>query len=77
MNIENIEKVKDLISKRYILLEVLNKFERWSNGHFEFVEHCGNAPNRISITYFPELTQNFIDLIKGDVELIEEELKEL
>ena len=55
MDIKNIEEVRILIAKRNNLLDVVNKYEQWRDGHFEFTEHCGSHPDRISLANFPDL----------------------
>ena len=77
MKIENIEKARILISHRDTLLDVLDKADKWSNGHFEFVEHCGNAPNKIKITCMDELDTKIFALIAAEKDNIENELKTL
>ena len=74
MQIENIDKVRILISKRNTLLEVVEKFEKWKNGHFEFTEHCGEHPNRISIINYPEMEEKMIGIIRDEIAVIENEL---
>ena len=77
MKLENIELVEQLINKRNVLENVLKKHETWENGHFEFTKHCGNTPDRISITYFPELTEKMIDCIKNEIFNIDKKLEQL
>lgn len=77
MELTNIEKARELMNDRSVLLDVIEKSEKWPNGHFEFIEHCGNCPERICITYFPELEKRMIALIQKEVKLIEKELEKL
>lgn len=77
MKLENIELVEELINKRNVLENVLEKHKTWKNGHFEFTEHCGNAPDRISIVYFPELGEKMIDCIKNEILNIDKQLEQL
>ena len=77
MKLENIELVEELINRRNVLEKVLKRHKTCENGHFEFTEHCGNAPDRISITYFPELTEKMIDCIKNEILNIDKELEQL
>ena len=77
MNLENIELARQLIEKRGTLKSVMEKSELWKSGHFEFVEHCGSHPDRISVVYFPELTERIIGLIKREIDLIESQLENL
>ena len=77
MNLENIEEARILIAQRSTLLNVVDKSEKWESGHFEFAEHCGNAPNRISITCFPELKRKMLDAIREEIERIECKLNKL
>lgn len=77
MKIENIEKARKLISHRDTLLDVLDKADSWRNGHFEFVEHCGSAPNKIKIVCMDELDAKILALIAVEKDNIENELKTL
>ena len=77
MKLENIEEARILIGKIGTLQDVLDKAERWNNGHFEFVEHCGHAPDRIELCGFIELKQAFLDAVKANITTINEKLKEL
>lgn len=77
MNLANIELARELIEKRSTLKSVMEKSELWRNGHFEFVEHCGSHPDRISITCFPELSERIVGLIKREIDLIESQLENL
>lgn len=77
MNIENIEDARILIAKRTTLLDVLEKSQKWGDGHFVFTEHCGDRPDRISILCFPELKEKMLDLICEEVKKIESELMEM
>ena len=77
MKLENIEKARVLIAQRNKLIDVLEKSEGWKSGHFEFAEHCGHAPDRISITCFPELQSKIMDVIREEVKRIECKLQEL
>jgi len=77
MKLENIETARLLISQRVTLKNVIDKAERWKNGHFEFTEHCSDYPERIRISYFPELTKKMIGLIQLEIERIEKELEKL
>ena len=77
MKLDNIDRTRELIGKRSTLLDVLVKSEKWSNGHFVFTEHCGDHPDRIAVTYFPELEKKMLDLIREEVKTIEAELAEM
>lgn len=77
MKLENIELVEELINRRNVLEKVLKRHKTWEDGHFEFTEHCGNAPDRIRITYFPELTEKMIDCIKNEIFNIDKKLEQL
>ncbi len=77
MKLENLETARELISQRITLEDVIEKAESWKNGHFEFTEHCGSHPDRISITYFPELEEKMLVLIKEEIERIEKDLEKL
>ena len=77
MKLENIELAEQLINKRNVLENVLKKHETWENGHFEFTEHFGNAPDRIRITYFPELEEKMMDCIKNEISNIDKQLEQL
>ena len=77
MKIENIDEAYVLITSRNTLTNIVNKSVDWKHGHFELVEHCGNAPDRVSVTYFPELTNKIIKLIKDEIEIIDKKISEL
>lgn len=77
MKLENIEEARILIVRRYTLQNLLDSAEIWRNGHFEFVEHCGHAPDRIELCGFKELKQTFLDAVKANIKIIDEKLKEL
>ena len=77
MKIENIESARILIARRSTLLDVLDKSEKWDSGHFVFTEHCGDHPDRIAVSYFPELNVKMLELVRAEVEKIEAELKQM
>lgn len=77
MKLDKIDDARILINKRDTLLDVLAKHETWKDGHFELVEHCGSSPNKIRISYFPELEEKIIELVREEIKTIEKQLKEL
>ena len=77
MKIENIEKAKTLISQRDTLRNLLDYASEWKSGHFEFVEHYGNAPHKIEMMNMPELKNKMLALIEKEKDSIEQELCKL
>ena len=77
MKLENIEDARILIARRSTLLDVLEKSQKWSNGHFEFTEHCGDRPDRISLSCFDELKEKMLELVNDELKVIEAKLTEM
>ena len=77
MKLDNIEEARILIAQRNTLLDLLDKNDKWGSGHFEFVEHCGSHPDRISLPNSEEIKTSFIEIVTMNVKQIEERLKEL
>ena len=77
MDLKNIEEARMLIVQRSRLLDVVDKCEEWKNGHFEFTEHYGNHPDRISLPDLPDLHYKIKLSIQEEIKKIEMKLKEL
>lgn len=77
MDIKNIEEARILTAQRSRLLDVVDKYEKWKSGHFEFTEDCGSHPDRISLTNFPDLKYKIKLSIQEEIRKIEAKLKEL
>lgn len=78
MKLENIKEARILIDEIDTLQDILDNADMWKGGHFEFVEHYGNAPDRIVLcSDLKELKQAFLDAVKANITTINEKLKEL
>ncbi len=77
MKLENVTRARILIAHRDELQKVIDRAEKWKAGHYEFVEHCSDHPNRIRLSYFPELTKKIHALVEEEIEMINKELEKL